>query len=256
MPPFDELAEPGLLAELAALAEDRGWDGFFVWDHVDYRAPVRAVADPWVALAAVAAAHFADSPRAAGDAVVAAAGAQARPRDRHPRSAQRRPADPRGRPGRRQQRRAQRPRRGDRSARPGELLDAGSRSSPVTGTEGSSRGRRNARGSRSGWPAGGRSAGARCGARRAGTASFRSSCPARRRSPSWRPRSRSCGEGDGPVRPRGRDRAGRGSAALGRSRRDLGADQLRDRAPRTRCAPLSTRGPNRDLRPVSSPWSK
>ena len=32
----------------------RGWDGFFVWDHVAYRAPVRAVADPWVALAAVA----------------------------------------------------------------------------------------------------------------------------------------------------------------------------------------------------------
>ena len=54
MPPFDELAEPALLAELAALAEDRGWEGVFVWDHVDYRAPVRALADPWVALAAVA----------------------------------------------------------------------------------------------------------------------------------------------------------------------------------------------------------
>lgn len=52
--PFDELADPRLLAELAAAAEERGWDGFFVWDHVRYRAPVRAVIDPWVALAAVA----------------------------------------------------------------------------------------------------------------------------------------------------------------------------------------------------------
>jgi alkanesulfonate monooxygenase SsuD/methylene tetrahydromethanopterin reductase-like flavin-dependent oxidoreductase (luciferase family) len=52
--PFGELADPRVLADLAAAAEDRGWDGFFVWDHVVYRAPVRAVADPWVALAAVA----------------------------------------------------------------------------------------------------------------------------------------------------------------------------------------------------------
>ena len=52
--PFDELVEPRLLAELAQRAEAGGWDGFFVWDHIRYRAPVRAVADPWVALAAVA----------------------------------------------------------------------------------------------------------------------------------------------------------------------------------------------------------
>jgi len=52
--PFGELADPRVLAELAAAAEERGWDGFFVWDHIVYRAPVRAVADPWVALAAVA----------------------------------------------------------------------------------------------------------------------------------------------------------------------------------------------------------
>ncbi len=54
VPPFGELADPRVLAELAVAAEERGWDGFFVWDHVVYRAPVRAVADPWVALAAVA----------------------------------------------------------------------------------------------------------------------------------------------------------------------------------------------------------
>jgi alkanesulfonate monooxygenase SsuD/methylene tetrahydromethanopterin reductase-like flavin-dependent oxidoreductase (luciferase family) len=52
--PFEELSEPALVAELAARAEQRGWDGFFVWDHVAYREPVRAVADPWVTLAAVA----------------------------------------------------------------------------------------------------------------------------------------------------------------------------------------------------------
>lgn len=52
--PFDELIEPRLLAELARRAEARGWEGFFIWDHIRYRAPVRAVADPWVALAAIA----------------------------------------------------------------------------------------------------------------------------------------------------------------------------------------------------------
>jgi alkanesulfonate monooxygenase SsuD/methylene tetrahydromethanopterin reductase-like flavin-dependent oxidoreductase (luciferase family) len=54
--PFDELVDPNTLAELALSAEANGWDGLFVWDHVRYRAPVRAVADPWVALAAMAAA--------------------------------------------------------------------------------------------------------------------------------------------------------------------------------------------------------
>ncbi len=54
--PFDELVDPNVLAGLAASAEEHGWDGFFVWDHVRYRRPVQAVADPWVALAAVASA--------------------------------------------------------------------------------------------------------------------------------------------------------------------------------------------------------
>jgi alkanesulfonate monooxygenase SsuD/methylene tetrahydromethanopterin reductase-like flavin-dependent oxidoreductase (luciferase family) len=52
--PFDELVDPRLLGELAGEAQARGWDGFFVWDHVAYRPPVRAVADPWIALAAIA----------------------------------------------------------------------------------------------------------------------------------------------------------------------------------------------------------
>ncbi len=53
---FGELSDPRVVAELASAAEERGWDGFFVWDHIAYRAPVRAVADPWVTLAAVASA--------------------------------------------------------------------------------------------------------------------------------------------------------------------------------------------------------
>jgi alkanesulfonate monooxygenase SsuD/methylene tetrahydromethanopterin reductase-like flavin-dependent oxidoreductase (luciferase family) len=43
------------MAQLAARAV-RGWDGFFVWDHVAYSEPVRRLADPWITLAAVAAA--------------------------------------------------------------------------------------------------------------------------------------------------------------------------------------------------------
>ena len=52
--PFGELADPRVLAELASAAEESGWDGFFVWDHIVHRSPARAIADPWVALAAVA----------------------------------------------------------------------------------------------------------------------------------------------------------------------------------------------------------
>ena len=54
--PFDELFDPNVLARLATRAEELGWDGFFVWDHIRYSAPSSAVADPWVALSAVAAA--------------------------------------------------------------------------------------------------------------------------------------------------------------------------------------------------------
>lgn len=52
--PFDELADPRSVAGLAARAEERGWHGFFLWDHVRYSAPTSRVADPWIALSAVA----------------------------------------------------------------------------------------------------------------------------------------------------------------------------------------------------------
>jgi alkanesulfonate monooxygenase SsuD/methylene tetrahydromethanopterin reductase-like flavin-dependent oxidoreductase (luciferase family) len=54
--PFDELSDPRIMASLAVDAEARGWDGFFLWDHVNYRPPTEAVADPWVTLSAIASA--------------------------------------------------------------------------------------------------------------------------------------------------------------------------------------------------------
>jgi alkanesulfonate monooxygenase SsuD/methylene tetrahydromethanopterin reductase-like flavin-dependent oxidoreductase (luciferase family) len=54
LPIFDRLADPSLLADLAAEAEQAGWDGVFVWDHLRYRAPVQSATDPWIALAAMA----------------------------------------------------------------------------------------------------------------------------------------------------------------------------------------------------------
>ena len=43
--PFDELSDPRALVELAVRAEQQGWDGFFLWDHIVYGAPVRDVLD-------------------------------------------------------------------------------------------------------------------------------------------------------------------------------------------------------------------
>lgn len=52
--PFGELSEPRVVADLAVKTEQAGFDGFFVWDHVAYKPPAEALADPWVCLAAVA----------------------------------------------------------------------------------------------------------------------------------------------------------------------------------------------------------
>ena len=54
LPPFDVLADPRLVAQLAVEAEDVGWDGVFVWDHLLYSGPVRAISDPWICCAAIA----------------------------------------------------------------------------------------------------------------------------------------------------------------------------------------------------------
>lgn len=54
LPLFDELADPAVVARLSVEAEQAGWHGVFVWDHVRWHEPVLAVADPWITLAAVA----------------------------------------------------------------------------------------------------------------------------------------------------------------------------------------------------------
>ena len=52
-PQFGPYSDPRLLAQLAHEAEDAGWDGFFIWDHVNV-GWLDPVADPWIALAAMA----------------------------------------------------------------------------------------------------------------------------------------------------------------------------------------------------------
>lgn len=52
-PPFGDLADPRLVAEIATDAEAAGWDAVFVWDHIQYREPVTDVGDPWIAMAAI-----------------------------------------------------------------------------------------------------------------------------------------------------------------------------------------------------------
>lgn len=54
VPPFGELAHPGVIGDLAWRCERAGWDGFFVWDHVLYSPPADAVLDPFIALAVAA----------------------------------------------------------------------------------------------------------------------------------------------------------------------------------------------------------
>lgn len=55
LPTSGDYSDPRLLIRLAMEAEDAGWDGCFVWDHIHVGEPV-PVADPWIALAAIAAA--------------------------------------------------------------------------------------------------------------------------------------------------------------------------------------------------------
>ncbi len=52
--PFDGLADPRVIGDLAARAEDAGWDGFFIWDHLQYGERVAEVADVWTCCAVVA----------------------------------------------------------------------------------------------------------------------------------------------------------------------------------------------------------
>jgi len=50
---FDYLADVRTQLELALAAEAAGWDGFFIWDHVNFPG-MRPHADPWITLGVVA----------------------------------------------------------------------------------------------------------------------------------------------------------------------------------------------------------
>ena len=58
LPLFGPFSNPSLVAELAHEAENAGWNGFFVWDHINYKLASSpeplAIADPWIMLAAIA----------------------------------------------------------------------------------------------------------------------------------------------------------------------------------------------------------
>jgi alkanesulfonate monooxygenase SsuD/methylene tetrahydromethanopterin reductase-like flavin-dependent oxidoreductase (luciferase family) len=53
LPPFGPCADVDTLATVAAEAEAAGWEGFFLWDDVTTSQPL-PVADPWIALTAIA----------------------------------------------------------------------------------------------------------------------------------------------------------------------------------------------------------
>ena len=51
---FGDYSDPFTLAELAAEAEDVGWDGFFVFDHILPDDTRKNLFDPWIILASIA----------------------------------------------------------------------------------------------------------------------------------------------------------------------------------------------------------
>jgi alkanesulfonate monooxygenase SsuD/methylene tetrahydromethanopterin reductase-like flavin-dependent oxidoreductase (luciferase family) len=50
---LDDFADPRLAIRLARVAEEAGWEAFFVWDHLGFAWGL-ASSDPWISLAAVA----------------------------------------------------------------------------------------------------------------------------------------------------------------------------------------------------------
>ncbi|MFG3097125.1 LLM class flavin-dependent oxidoreductase [Streptomyces sp. NPDC048202] len=55
IPNFGDFADPRNVAKVAAAAEQTGWDGLFIWDHVLHRQyQGRPFGDPWMSLTAAA----------------------------------------------------------------------------------------------------------------------------------------------------------------------------------------------------------
>src|SRR5262249_391187 len=54
IPNFGDFADPRTVAAVASAAEQAGWDGLFVWDHVAHRRHRVPYGDPWMLLTAAA----------------------------------------------------------------------------------------------------------------------------------------------------------------------------------------------------------
>ena len=98
LPIFDGLADPITVARLSADAEEAGWDGVFVWDHLRWREPVVAVADPWITMAAIASATESLRFGPMVSPLARRRPAKVARRDGDARPVERRPAHARGRP--------------------------------------------------------------------------------------------------------------------------------------------------------------
>lgn len=56
LPNFGPFGDPTVLVDLARRAEARGWDGFYLWDHMAWNGDSGGhIVDPWVTMAAIAA---------------------------------------------------------------------------------------------------------------------------------------------------------------------------------------------------------
>src|SRR5262245_29299287 len=55
LPVVGEFGDPAVLLDLAVAAEENGWDGVYLWDHLLYSEATWPVANPVVCLAAIAA---------------------------------------------------------------------------------------------------------------------------------------------------------------------------------------------------------
>jgi hypothetical protein len=51
LPPIGSFGDIHALVDLAVGAEQAGWDGFFLWNHIQYECPI-PLSDAWVALSA------------------------------------------------------------------------------------------------------------------------------------------------------------------------------------------------------------
>jgi alkanesulfonate monooxygenase SsuD/methylene tetrahydromethanopterin reductase-like flavin-dependent oxidoreductase (luciferase family) len=54
LPVHGQFSDPNLLLDLAIETESAGWDGFFLWDHINMPGKAPKLTDPWAVLAAVA----------------------------------------------------------------------------------------------------------------------------------------------------------------------------------------------------------